>query len=429
MGLIKAAIHSIQGTLKDQYKEVISCDALSMDTLVKKGTKMNAVGSTNKGNDNIISDNSVVMVADGQCVLIVENGKILDFCAETGEYIWKTGGSPSMLTGGLKGLKDSFKTLWNRVQTGGGQDKNQRVYYVNLKEIMSNKVGAGDIPFRDSEFNFTMKLKCFGEYSYKITDPLMFYQNVSGNVTNEFRRDSINSQFKAEIQTALQPALGRVALKKIPYDQLPLYTKEITTELNNEITEEWVQKRGISIVTFALASVTPDAESAQKIEQFQSSRVYTDARMMGARLGEAQANALENAAKNENGAMMGIMGMGMVQQAGGMNPTQLFQMGGQPNTAPAAQPSEANPNNWKCQCGKDNIDTFCSSCGRKSPTNASVKEDNKWNCECGAVNGDNFCAKCGKKKPVILDAKCETCGHEGNEPFNFCPKCGAENKI
>lgn len=446
MGLIRAAINAAQGTLRDQYKEFIYCEALPMNVLIKKGQKQILQGGTNKGNDNIITDGSRVAVADGQCLIIVENGKIMDFCAEPGEYIYKTGTSPSLLTGGMEGLKDSFKTLWNRVQTGGQQDHDQRVYYVNTKEIMGNKVGAGDIPFRDSEFNFTMKIRCFGEYSYKITDPLMFYQNVAGNVTNEFTRDKIDSQFKAEIQTALQPALGRIALKKIPYDQLTLFTKEIAKELNIEMTEEWVNRRGISVESFALASVTPDAESAKKIEQFQSSRVYTDARMLGARIGEAQANAMESAAKNENGAMMGFMGMGMAQQAGGMNAAQLFQMQPQAPVQPPVgvgvqaepvapttpvveeKPVEEKKDGWTCTCGEVNTGKFCSSCGEKAPAPVEKPKSDTWTCECGVENTGKFCSECGSKKPVVLDAKCETCGYEGDKPFKFCPECGALNK-
>lgn len=440
MGIIRAGLNAVGGTLRDQYKEFIYCEALPMNVLIKKGQKRVGAGNTNRGNDNIISDGSAIAVADGQCLLIVEQGNIVDFCAEPGEYVYNTGTSPSMLTGGMEGLKGSFKTLWGRVQAGGQADKDQRVYFVNMKEIMGNKVGAGDIPFRDSEFNFTMKLKCFGEYSYKITDPLMFYKNVSGNVTSEFTRDKIDSQFKAEIQTAIQPALGRIALKKIPYDQLTLFTKDIAKELNTELTEEWVSKRGISIESFALASVTPDAESAKKIEQFQSSRVYTDVNMLGARIGEAQANAMESAAKNENGAMNAFIGMGMAQQAGGANVGDLMRM--KPNVGVSGVTGagmsfnanreiveevikeSAKEDSWTCECGSENVGKFCVNCGSKAP----VKVDNSWVCNCGATNEGKFCSECGNSRPKELDSKCESCGYEGTTPFKFCPECGSVNK-
>ena len=412
------------GTLRDQYKDFIYCEALPMDILMRKGARANAQGSTNKGNDNIITNGSKIAVADGQCLLIVENGKVIDFCAEAGEYIYESNTSPSMLTGGKEGLKESFKQLWERTTTGGGQNDDQRVYFVNTKEIMGNKVGSGDIPFRDSEFNFTIKIRYFGEYSYKITDPLAFYKNVVGNIAGDFRRDIIDSQFKAEIQSSMQPTLGRIALQKIAYDQLPLFTKDITKELNAELSEEWVTKRGISVVSFAIASVTPDADSAKKIEDFQSSRVYTDASMLGAKIGTAQAEAMIKAASNENGAMMGFMGMGMANQAGGMNAAELLKMGnaGGVNKS-SAEVSENQKQglttdyNWNCSCGVLNTGKFCNECGNPKP---EKKASNQWVCSCGVTNTGKFCTECGKQGIV----SCKHCSYTADKAFKFCPECG-----
>jgi membrane protease subunit (stomatin/prohibitin family) len=434
MGLIKATINATKGTLRDQYKEFIYCDSLPTDVLMRKGKNKLLEGGTNRPNDNIISDGSRVVVNEGQFLLIVENGRIVDFCGEPGEYIWNTGTTPSMLTGGFKGLKESFITLGGRIQAGGQPEHDQRVYYINTKEIMNNKFGAGDIPFRDSEFNFTIKLKCYGTYSYKITDPLMFYKNVAANVNYEFRRNEIDGQFKDEVLKSLKPSLGRVALKRIPYDQLILFTKEISDELNIELSDEWVNRRGISVVSFALSSVTPDAESAKKIEEFQSTRVYTDERMLGAKLGTAQAEAMIKAAENKGGAMMGFMGMGMAQQAGGMNAAQLFQMADQkqqhqqPVQQPVQQPQSVVEEGWSCECGTVNSGKFCMECGSKAPEQVKSVKSNNWFCpSCNTENSGKFCMECGEKKPLVLDAKCESCGFEGSSPFKFCPECGAQN--
>lgn len=440
MGLIRAALNAAGGTLRDQYKEYIYCEALPTNVLIQRGTSQRYTGNTNHGNENVITDGSKVAVADGQCLLIVENGKIVDFCAETGAYVYNTGTSPSMLTGGMTGLKKSFSTLWNRIQSGGQQDNDQRVYYVNLKEIVGNKFGVGNVAFRDSEFNFTITLGCFGEYSYKITDPLMFYTNVCGNVRDSYTRDNIDSQFKAEVQSNLQQVLSTLASKRIPYDQITNYNREVRDSMNAELTAEWVEKRGISVESFAI-TVSPNEESKKKIEQFQSSRVYTDARMLGARIGEAQANAMENAASNTNGSMAAFMGMGMAQQAGGMNAAQLFNMGQQQQPQPQPgqqqpqpeQPQNQQPKNeqsqpvskWTCSCGAENTGKFCCECGAPAPV--PTKNSNTWVCSCGVENTGKFCSECGAKKP--LDCKCETCGYEGDKPFKFCPECGAENKI
>ena len=428
MGLIKAGLSAIRGELADQWKEYIYCDSMDANVLVEKGAVRIVSGSSNtKRNDNIITDGSKIAVNEGQCMLIVENGKIVDFSAEPGAFIYRTGTEPSLFDSGWKGLKESFKKVGKRFTFGGQIENDQRGYYVNLKESPNNKVGVGDVPFRDSEFGVTIMLKGYGTYSYRITDPIMFYTNVCGNVTDTYTRDRIDEQLKTEVQHNLQPALGKIALKGIAYDQLPLYTNEIADELNKELTQEWVELRGISVVSVALASITPDAESAKKISEFQESRVYTNAQMMGARLGTAQATAMENASKNSAGAMTGFLGMGFAQQAGGMNAGELYKMGqqqGGPGGAPSGGGAAPAANTWKCACGATNTGKFCSECGAPRPA-----EQAGWKCEkCGAVNKGKFCTECGAKKPAgELLYKCDKCGWEPEDPAHppkFCPECG-----
>ena len=404
MGLIRAFSGALGSTLADQWEEYIYCDALSADVLMQKGqARVGGKSSNTKRSENIISDGSKIAVNDGQCMLIVENGKVVDFSAEPGGYIYQTGTEPSMFDSGFKGLKESFKKVGKRFIYGGQPENDQRVYYINTKEIMGNKVGVGDVPFRDSEFGFTMMLKGYGTYSYRITNPIMFYTNVCGNVQDRFLRSQIDEQLKAEVQHNLQPALGKIALKGIAYDQLPLYTNEIADELNQELTEDWVENRGISVISVALASITPDAESAKKIAQFQESRVYTNSRMMGARLGGAQANAMENAASNAAGAMTGFFGMGMAQQAGGANPATFYQNTPEPpmpGAAPRQQAQAPSPasatGGWQCpSCGAQNSGNFCANCGTKRP----AQQSGKWVCSCGSENEGKFCPNCGAKRP------------------------------
>lgn len=404
MGLIRAFSGALGSTLADQWEEYIYCDAMSADVLMQKGqARVGGKSSNTKRSENIISDGSKIAVNDGQCMLIVENGKVVDFSAEPGGYIYQTGTEPSMFDSGFKGLKESFKKVGKRFTYGGQPENDQRVYYINTKEIMGNKVGVGDVPFRDSEFGFTMMLKGYGTYSYRITNPIMFYTNVCGNVQDRFLRSQIDEQLKAEVQHNLQPALGKIALKGIAYDQLPLYTNEIADELNQELTEDWVENRGISVISVALASITPDAESAKKIAQFQESRVYTNSRMMGARLGGAQANAMENAASNAAGAMTGFFGMGMAQQAGGANPATFYQNTPEPpmpGAAPRQQAQAPSPasatGGWQCpSCGAQNSGNFCANCGTKRP----AQQSGKWVCSCGSENEGKFCPNCGAKRP------------------------------
>ena len=384
MGLIKAAFSSIGTVLADQWKEYIYCDALDGDTLMAKGeVRINKGSSNTKRSDNIITNGSKIAVNEGQCMLIVENGKIVDFTTEAGAYTYDTGTEPSLFDSGFSGLKESFAKVGKRFTFGGQPENDQRVYFINTKEIMNNKIGIGDVPFRDSEFNFTIKIQGYGTYSYRITNPVMFYTNVCANVSDVYKKISIDEQLKTEVQSSLQPALGRIALKGIAYDQLPLYTKEIASELNTELTADWNELRGISIVSVAFASITVDSESAEKISRMQEARAFSDPSLLGARLGTAQANAMESAAKNTNGAVNAFMGMGMAQNAGGANIQDLMEMGqSQHNT------QNNTPAPWTCSCGQTNNGNFCSNCGKAK----------SWTCECGSENTGNFCSNCGKPR-------------------------------
>ncbi len=408
MGLIKAGAGALGGELADQWKEYIYCDAMDGDTLMQKGIKKTDERSSNtKGSDNIITNGSRIAVNEGQVMLIVENGRVVDFTSEAGAYTYNTGTEPSLFDTGFQGLKDSFKQVGKRFTFGGQPENDQRVYFINSKEIMNNKIGIGDVPFRDSEFGFTVKIQGYGNYSYRISDPVMFYTNVCANVTDSFKKSAIDEQLKAEVQSSLQPALGKIAQKGIAYDQLPLYTKEIAQELNTEISDDWTKLRGISVVSVAFSSITVDKESADKIAQFQESRVYTNTQMMGARLGSAQASAMEKAAENPNGAMGGFVGMGMAMNAGGANAAQMFAMGNGQKSV------------WTCVCGTQNSGKFCSNCGKPQPVS------DKWICECGAENSGKFCSECGKPKPQSDKWVCE-CGTENDG--KFCSNCGKQRQ-
>ncbi|MDR0734126.1 MAG: SPFH domain-containing protein [Elusimicrobiota bacterium] len=401
MGLVKtlfqAGSQAINTVLADQWKEYFYCDALDANTLVKKGQARIAEGSANtKGSDNIITNGSKIAVNEGQFMIIVENGKIVDFTAEAGAYTYDTGTEPSLFDGGWKGLKESFFKVGKRFVYGGQPENDQRVYFINTKEIVDNKFGIGDVPFRDGEFGFTVKIKGYGVYSYRITNPVMFYTNVAANVVDSYKRDALEQQLKAEVQQQLISIIGKTAQKNISYDKIPLYAKEISQEVNKELSKDWNEMRGVQVVSVAFSSVIPDEESAKKINAFQEARVFTQARMMGARLGTAQAAAMENAASNEGGAMLGFLGMGFAAQAGGANAGQFFK---QPEDA---QTSGANP--------------------AQSQTPPNV-----WTCKCGTANTGNFCGECGVKKPEEV---CK-CGHKhpaGSDGPKFCPECGEKLK-
>ena len=427
MGLIKAITGAAGGVLADQWKEYFYCEALDADTLVAKGQKRVSGRSSNtKAVENIISTGSVVAVADGQCMIIVEQGKVAELCAEPGEFVYDASTEPTIMAGDLgNSIGAVFKNIGKRFTFGGEAPKDQRIYYINTKEIIGNKYGTpGPVPFRVVDQNIGLdvdiSIRCFGEYSYRITNPILFYTNVCGNVTADYDRSQIDGQLKSELLTALQPAFAKISGMGIRYSALPGHTMEMAEALNEVLSKKWKDLRGVEIVSMGVSSVKASEEDEAMIKELQRSAVYRNANMAAAKMVDAQAEAMKAAASNPNGAMMGFMGMGMAQQAGGLNANQLFQMGQQ--QAPAAPVASAAPaGGWTCTCGAVNTGKFCAECGAKKP-------EEGWTCACGSVNKGKFCPECGTKKPAgAVQYKCDKCGWEpekGATPPRFCPECG-----
>lgn len=430
MGLIKAALGSVGSVLADQWKEYFYCDSMAANVLVTKGKKRTSSRNSNtKGSDNIISNGSVIAINEGQCMMIVEQGKIVEFAAEAGEYTWNSSSEPTIFQGGLEGLEGSWETLKRRFAFGGDTAKDQRVYFFNLKELVGNKYGTpAPIPFRvvDNNIGLDMdvSIRCNGEYSYKIADPMLFYKNVCGNVSQDYTRDQLDSQLKSEFLTALQPAFARISAQGIRYSALPGHTMELAQAMNEVLSGKWGATRGLAIVAVGVNSVTASAEDEATIKELQKSAVFRNTNMAAAHMVQAQAEAMKTAAGNKNGAMMGFMGMNMAQSAGGFNAASLFQMGQQQPAAPApAAPAApaAGANTWKCSCGAVNTGKFCVECGASKPADG-------WVCSCGAVNKGKFCSECGAKKPASEPLyRCDKCGWEPEDPKHppkFCPECG-----
>ncbi len=437
MGLIKAGIGALGGTLADQWKEFFYCEAMPKEVLVTKGQKRVSGRSSNtKASDNIISNGSGIAVADGQCMIIVEQGKVVEVCAEPGEFTYDTSTEPSIFSGSLgNSIKETFKTIGKRFTYGGDTGKDQRVYYFNTKELIDNKFGTPNpIPFRvvDSKIGLDVdvSVRCSGVYSYKIANPLLFYTNVCGNVEKEYTRDELDSQLKTEFISALQPAFGKLSDLEMRPNQIVTHTTELEEAMNTALSAKWGELRGLAVVSIALGSVTLPDEDAEMIKQAQRTAIMRDPTMAAATLVGAQADAMKTAAGNSAGAMTGFMGMGMAMNAGGgMNAQNLFAMGQQnqqnqqaQQSAPAAAPATA-AGAWKCKCGATATGKFCPECGSPKPA-----DDVGWTCSCGAVNKGKFCQNCGAKKPEGAPLyRCDKCGWEPEDPKHppkFCPECG-----
>ena len=438
MGLIKAGLGSLGGVLADQWKEYFVCDALPKNVIARKGQKKTSGRSSNtKGSDNVITNGSGVVVADGQCVIITDQGKVAEICALPGEYTYDSQTEPSIFAGSFgDSLKRTFKEIGKRFTYGGEPPKDQRVYYFNTKEMMENPFGtANPVPFRvvDSRLGIDLdvSIRCNGYYSYKIVDPILFYTNVCGNFQGgDYDRSEIDKQLKTEFIGSLRPGFGKLSLEEIrPYD-IPNHEESMLNAVNEVLDEKWGKLRGIKIVSIAFQNVDLPEEDQKMLKEVQRNAAFRDPNMAAAHLVGSQAQAMQDAAKNQNGAMNAFMGMGMAQGMGGGNQAaSLFQMGAQqqaqqaaaaPAPAPAAAPAK---DSWTCpSCGKQATGKFCSDCGAKKP-------EDGWTCpSCGKVNKGKFCSDCGAKKPEDAPLyKCDKCGWEPEDPHNppkFCPECG-----
>ena len=422
MGLIKAALGSAGGVMADQWKEYFYCESLPENVMAVKGQKRTSGrGSNTKGSDNIISNGSVIAVADGQCMMIVDQGRIVEVCAVPGEFTYDMSTEPSLFTGEFKeSVRAVIDSMTTRFTFGGEAPKDQRVYYFNTKELIGNKYGTpSPVPFRVVDqragIDIDVGIRCFGEYSYHICNPALFYTNVCGNVAEAYTRDKLDSQLKTELLTALQPAFAKIGENGIRYSQLPGHTMELADALNEVLSKKWRDLRGIEIVSFGVSSVTADEEDEKMLKELQRNAAFMDPTRAAAHLVGSQGDAMKMAANNQGGAAMAFMGMNMAGQAGGMNAGNLFAMGQQQAAQQPAAP--AAPAGWTCACGHaGNTGKFCAECGQPKPAPAG-----EWKCACGAVNTGKFCAECGQPKPASDEWTC-ACGTVNKG--KFCANCG-----
>ena len=401
MGLIRAGLGALGGTMADSWKEFFTCDAMSNTVLMVRGHKKTTGRSANvKGNDNVITSGSLIAVADGQCMIIVDAGKIVEICAEPGEFEYNSSTSPSLFTGSLsESIVNTFEEVGKRFQFGGDPAKDQRIYYINTKELMDNKFGTPNpIPFRVVDNNIGLDIdvsvRCSGVYSYRISDPILFYTNVCGNVTESFTRDQLDMQLKTEFISALQPAFSRISDLQVRPSALPGHVTELKEAMNDALTSKWSKLRGLTVVSIAMNTVSLPDEDAEMIKSAQRSAINRNPGMAAATLVGAQAEAMKAAASNSGGAMTGFMGMGMASNAGGVNANTLFEASNQQaSPTPPVQAQQATGNAWFCpECGTQNTGNFCSNCGTGKPAPA------EWTCSCGSVNAGKFCPNCGKAR-------------------------------
>lgn len=350
MGVIKAGIDAVRGNLKDQWKDLIACEDMPNDLLMIKRT-------TETG---VITSESRIRVMPSQCAVICQNGKILDVIAEEGDYIFEESASPSIFAGQFK---DSFKDIWERIQFGGNAEDQQEVYFFNMKEIIDNKFGTvTPVIYKDWSYMLPdkltgemlpiiIKVKCHGNYTFKIENPIKFMEKIAGTA-DYYQREQITEQIKSEVLETLQNVLNELGTEehKIPVMELPSQTDEIKQLIKEKSFDENIKERGIELLGLVIESITIDEKSEEAINEYILS-VNTD--MREGKIAAAYAEALKEAAKNPNGAMNGFMGMGMLNMNMGNNAI---------NTV-LEKDENIICNNCKTVLDKDS--KFCHKCGTK----------------------------------------------------------------
>lgn len=312
MGLIKSMVSSVSGTFQEQWQDLIKCDDMGNEILMKKVTTPS----------NQISRGSRIIVGPGQVAVIYDSGRIVDATAEAGTYEFDQSSSPSFFGGQFGQV---FGEMWQRFTYNGVAAKEQAVFYFNVKEIINNKFGTSTlIPYQDwshpipNGFTGTfsplrVNVRCYGKYTFVIQDPVVFMQKYAGTASI-VTKELINEQIFSEVIAAFTNVINELcnSVHKVPVLELPSQTDEIKHILAEREFDADVRKRGLKIESFVIESVTPDEESQMKINEYELS---SNPGMQQGKLTSAYADALRDAAKNEAGAMNGFMGIGMVNMA------------------------------------------------------------------------------------------------------------------
>lgn len=417
MGLIKAAIQAVGSTLSDQYLEFFTCDSLGKEILVKKGARKMSRGS-NKGDAEVISNGSKIAVPEGTALLLVDGGEVTDFTTEAGMYTWDASSAPSCFgsSGFLDGAKQSIGDLWNRIKAGGEIPMQQRVYFVNMLEIIDNKFGsAAPLMYPDPEY-MNINIRLHGTFSYRIENPVTFFKSVVGNVADDYKRSELADQIKTEFLLEISQALNKLgSVDKIPYNYLLSEQTRLRDYMNDALDEEWLEGRGMVVVSAAIGGISPDDASMEKIKKFDETKFMSIGNRADVNYKTVVADGIKAAGSNESGAAAAMFGVGMMNSVSGAS-TPLGSNPPAQGSAPSGQPQ-----GWTCVCGATgNTGKNCPECG------LSLASQAPWNCECGAQgNKGKYCIDCGLKKPAA--AECKECGWKGEEGAKkpkHCPDCG-----
>ena len=423
MGIIRALKETVGGSFADQWLEVIEPEDMGDQTVMTRGI-CTGKGSNKKGSRNVISNGSVIHVYEGQFMMLMDGGKIVDYSAEPGYFTVDNSSMPSMFGGNLD---EVIRNSFDRFRFGGTTPTAQKVYYLNLQEIKGIKFGTRNpINYFDNFYNAELFLRAHGTYSIKITDPIRFYVEAIPKNREQVEIKDINEQYLYEFLDALQSSINQMSADGVRISYVSSKSRELSKYMADTLDEDWRQNRGIEIQSVGIASVSYDEESQKLINMRNQGAMLGDPMVREGYVQGAFARGMEAAGKNPGGSTVGFMGMNMASQMGGtmassmsaanVQQMQMNQAARQAEEEKKAKEKEATreKDSWICSCGHENTGKFCSECGQPRP----VKET--WVCSCGHENTGKFCSECGAPRPAG-EWVC-SCGHKNTG--KFCSECG-----
>ena len=358
MGIIKAAFASADSMARDQYKEYFYCDAIPADIIMKRAFKMSSERSDNKGSDDIVTDGSIIAVADGEYAIVVSNGKVIAEYKESGPHTFTSGDTGSVFSGGNLGTLG--KEFGKRFSFGGDTPGVvHRVYYFNTKEMPGDSFSGANIPFRIKDDNTGLDIDCTlsvsGGYTYRVANPKVIYKQMIGNIEGVYRASYLLKVMTAEVKAIILEAFGMISADGMRASKIAEKLPEIENKVRELTKEKLYEKRGIELVSFFVTGFGLTEKESGIIRNIQQTAVLKDPEMAKAALVAASAHALTAAAENGAGAMMGVAAVSAVNNTVSQN------------TADTKAVDTAKM-----------IPKFCTECG-------------------AALDGGKFCRECGHK--------------------------------
>ncbi|QQO07826.1 SPFH domain-containing protein [Breznakiella homolactica] len=390
MGIIKAAVGSIGGTLADQWKDVIKADSMTNATLITRGVqyrKNDKRNSNTKGSDGVITDGSLIHVEENQFMLLTDGGKIIDYSAEPGYFTVNTGTAPSLFNGQAD---EAIMVAFKRFQFGGISPKAMRVYFVNTQEIRDIPFGTqSPVNYFDNFYNAELSLRANGYYSIRIVNPLLFYAEMAPRDGSPLLIKDLQKLCLSEFLTCFQTAIGQLSVQGERISHISAKTSELARTMAAILDDDWTNRRGFVIESVGINSITYDDESRKLIAMRNQGGMLGDPGVRNGYVQGAAARGIEAAGSNPGGAGMAFMGMNAAMGQGGA----FVSAAGETNRQTAERSPAKNTTSWTCP-------------------------------ECRTETDGNFCSNCGTKKPSSLF--CSECGNKADPGAKFCPNCGSK---